>query len=636
MKKSTIKIGDKSVKVFIASTVVVGTGAAGYAAAMYLSERGMTDVVMVTEGISCGTSRNTGSDKQTYYKLSLAGDVADSPADMAKDLFAGGSVDGDVALCEAANSVSCFMRLVSLGVPFPTNRYGEYVGYKTDHDPRARATSVGPLTSKFMTEALEAKVQDLHIPILDHMQVVEILKRDGHVSGLLVWNKNAGELQLISCGNIIWTTGGPAGVYGDSAYPTCHTGSSGVLFESGIFAQNMTEWQYGLASVSPRWNVSGTYMQVLPRFVSVDEMGVEHYFAEEFFSQEDCLNRTFLKGYEWPFDSRKAEKSSAMDLLVARERELGRRVYLDFTANPYGGVDYETLAPEARFYLKEAGACFGTPIERLIHMNAPAYELYLEKGIDLKRERLEIALCAQHCNGGAAVDTWWQTSLTGLFCAGEVAGTHGVYRPGGSALNAGQVGALRAASYVAKYPRPLDDGFRSVAKSVYSKHLAMLTEVLSGDKSNVARFSDALRNTMTRVAGAVRDPEAMAVELSGTRNMLQEFSHLVRIRKAEEIPALYKLKDTLACRLVLLTAMMDFNKKTSGKTRGSALYKNSQGTAPCGLNGMAFIPDAGLTDEVQMVKLDGTVIWRRVRPIPSGGGFFENVWKTYRENQSVY
>ena len=123
MKKSTIKIGDKSVKVFIASTVVVGTGAAGYAAAMYLSERGMTDVVIVTEGISCGTSRNTGSDKQTYYKLSLAGDAPDSPADMAKDLFAGGSVDGDVALCEAANSVSCFMRLVSLGVPFPTNRY---------------------------------------------------------------------------------------------------------------------------------------------------------------------------------------------------------------------------------------------------------------------------------------------------------------------------------------------------------------------------------------------------------------------------------------------------------------------------------------------------------------------------------
>lgn len=76
---------------------------------------------------------------------------------MAENLFHSGCVDGDNALCEAALSVRCFMNLVELGVPFPVNRYGEYVGYKTDHDPYARATSAGPLTSKFMTEALQKK-----------------------------------------------------------------------------------------------------------------------------------------------------------------------------------------------------------------------------------------------------------------------------------------------------------------------------------------------------------------------------------------------------------------------------------------------------------------------------------------------
>ena len=50
------------------------------------------------------------------------------------------------------------MRLVELGVPFPTNEYGEYAGYKTDHDNTLRATSVGPLTSKVMTEKLEKVV----------------------------------------------------------------------------------------------------------------------------------------------------------------------------------------------------------------------------------------------------------------------------------------------------------------------------------------------------------------------------------------------------------------------------------------------------------------------------------------------
>ncbi|WP_369461572.1 hypothetical protein [Thermoclostridium stercorarium] len=116
----------------------------------------------MTEDISAGTSRNTGSDKQTYYKLSLEGSEPDSVREMAETLFEGQCVDGDIALVEAALSVQCFMKLVDMGVPFPVNRYGEFIGYKTDHDPRKRATSAGPLTSRLMTEALEREVREKH------------------------------------------------------------------------------------------------------------------------------------------------------------------------------------------------------------------------------------------------------------------------------------------------------------------------------------------------------------------------------------------------------------------------------------------------------------------------------------------
>ena len=47
-------------------TVIVGSGAAGLNAADLLWKKGVRDVVLVTEGIKAGTSRNTGSDKQTY------------------------------------------------------------------------------------------------------------------------------------------------------------------------------------------------------------------------------------------------------------------------------------------------------------------------------------------------------------------------------------------------------------------------------------------------------------------------------------------------------------------------------------------------------------------------------------------
>jgi hypothetical protein len=37
---------------------------------------------------------------------------------------------------------------------------------------------------------------------------------------------------------------------------------------AGAKAQSLPESQYGLASIQFRWNVSGTYMQVIPRFIS--------------------------------------------------------------------------------------------------------------------------------------------------------------------------------------------------------------------------------------------------------------------------------------------------------------------------------------------------------------------------------
>ena len=126
------------------NTLIIGSGAAAFNAADSLYDLGVKDILLVTEGIYMGTSRNTGSDKQTYYKLSLAGGHGDSVRRLAEVLFEGGCVDGDHALCEAALSCQGFFKLVELGVPFPHNRYGEFVGYKTDHAPNDRGTSVGP------------------------------------------------------------------------------------------------------------------------------------------------------------------------------------------------------------------------------------------------------------------------------------------------------------------------------------------------------------------------------------------------------------------------------------------------------------------------------------------------------------
>ena len=633
-------------KTYTYDVIVVGTGAAGYNAACRIKEFGKKSIAIVTEGINTGTSRNTGSDKQTYYKLGLGGDSPDSVYNMAENLFAGGSVDGDNALCEAALSVRSFMHLCELGVEFPVNRYGEYVGYKTDHDPYARATSAGPLTSKFMTEALEKKAQRLNIEIYSELLAIEVLKYDDRVCGLLCLEQLSGELIAFKCADIILATGGPAGIYADSVYPTCHTGTTSLALCAGSKAQNLTEWQYGLASVNPRWNVSGTYMQVLPRFVSIDKDGKEYEFLDDYFKDKyEALSAVFLKGYQWPFDSKKVlEGSSIIDILVYRECVLkNRRVYLDFTKNPFcmETIDFKKLSDEAFEYLNKAEACFGTPIERLLKMNTPAVELYKSKGVDITEEYFEIALCAQHNNGGIAVDMWWQTSVKGLFAVGECAGTHGVTRPGGSALNAGQVGSLRASQYVSENGNAQinDNEFNSIVEKV-EKAYNDTFDILCKKEYNADKLIEKAQRRMSNFASAIRNKEKMVGALSETVNDLENLLLVAGVGNKSKLYIYFKLKDILITQIACLNAMIDYA-DTAGDTRGSSLYFDKRGSLRDGLEEMFRFCEENLNNrtkvqEVQLIDGRFKTSWRDVRPIPDNDDFFENIWRSYRENKNIY
>ena len=650
MTETTVKINGINVKRISLNTVIIGTGAAGYNAALRLTDYGVDDIAIVTEGIKMGTSRNTGSDKQTYYKMNLCADYPDSPKAMAQDLFNGKCVDGDNAYAEAALSVPCFLHLCELGVPFPVNRLGEYVGYKTDHDPRARATSVGPLTSKVMTECLEKEANKRNIKIYDHLQIIEFIKNGDECVGVLCLNKvGRGEDErfvLFIAENTVMATGGPAGIYYDTVYPLGHAGSSGVAFEAGVLGKNLTEWQYGLASTNPRWNVSGTYMQVLPRFVSVDSDGNEYEFLNDYFDDiGTCLSKIFRKGYEWPFDCKKVLKgSSIIDLLVYRECVLkGRRVYLDFRKNPYGldNLPYDKLDTEAREYLENAHACFGNPLERLQFMNMPAYDLYLNKGVDLEKEMLEIALCAQHNNGGVDVDMWWQTNIKHLFACGEVAGSHGIYRPGGSALNAGQVGSMRCAQYISSYkenPLVNDKKTEDAVNKAVLKHMNICKCVLSSE-DNLEEMSALATKRMSEAGGAIRNAELLSDAISSAKELVNSFSDKIKIDSETKLWKAYRLRDALISQITYMTAMNEYV-KAGGKSRGSAIYTSKNGEVAKGMEEIfRFELDDGSFDTTVLqinYEKGCEATTREVRPLPCGGGFFENVWREYRENKNIY
>lgn len=525
-------------------TLIIGTGCAGWNAADRLYDFGIRDIAVITEGRYMGTSRNTGSDKQTYYKLSLCGSDGDSVREMADTLYSGGGVMGEHALCEAAYSTRCFMRLVELGVPFPTNDYGEYVGYKTDHDPRSRATSCGPLTSKFMTETLERSVLGKGIQLIDGQRVIKILTEDGHVTGIACVSVTTGQCSVIACQNVILASGGPACIYKNTVYPESQHGATGLAIEAGAALSNMEEWQYGIASTKFRWNLSGTYQQVLPRYISVHPDGSSHEFLFDALGEES-LTLIFLKGYQWPFDTRKLNGSSEIDLLVAGEIKQGNKVYLDFRHNPRGlEHGFTVLSEEAYCYLERSNALFGTPLDRLLHMNPEAVRLFKAHGINLGTDLLEIAVCAQHCNGGVSVDAHWQSEVKGLFVAGEAAGTFGVYRPGGSALNSTQVGSLRAAEYIANKQE------HDVSAPIYT-----LPDIRYGE-SNVEHIRNTLQAEMSRVADFDRDTPGMHSLFSEVCDLCYNFFERVRISDVTQTADLFRLYDMVLTQRSVLSAML--------------------------------------------------------------------------------
>ena len=540
----TIAIAGHKLNVHRYNSLVVGAGAAGMNCAVHLYEfmtgRGVEDVqdkiAVITRGLPLGASRMSGSDKQTYYKMGTSPETADSAAEFARSLTAGGCCHEDLALIEGIGSLREFYHLARTGVPFPHDPLGTYVGYKTDHDPYERATSAGPKTSKFMSECLQKELDACGITIHDRQELARFLTvgegDSRRIVGVACLDTTAGDgadlaLNVFLCENLVLAAGGPGELYETTVYPRGQVGIHGLAFEAGLVAENLTESQFGLASIKFRWNVSGTYMQVVPRIYSTDADGndEQEFLAGFFPGMSRMATDIFLKGYQWPFDPQRIEdhQSSLVDVLVFNETSKGRRVFMDFLRNPVGSESMqefriEDLEDEARTYLEETGALQERPIDRLFHMNPLAIDIYTEHGIDLWSEPLEIAVCAQHNNGGFGVNKWWESNIAHTFVIGEMAGSHGVKRPGGSALNAGQTGGLRAAEYIANVYGCELSGATQIPEDV-ERQLAALLEKLgryvgAGTGAAPGEVLAAIRQRMTADGGHIRELTAARAALS--------------------------------------------------------------------------------------------------------------------------
>ncbi len=600
-----------SMPVHRSEALVLGSGAAGLRAAVELKRRDV-DVVVASQSAFGGASACSGSDKQTLHTANGAGRGDDFRA-MSDALGAGGAMDEDTAYVEAVGSLRALSSLQFIGLPIPQDRLGGVLRYQTDHDEVGRATSCGPRTSRLMVQVLAKEAIRLNAPIFNHTTGVRLLvERGGRprcVGALAMSPKRRADdnplgLIVFLSESVVIATGGPGELYRDSVYPRNCFGSLGLALEAGLEVVNLTESQFGIGTSRDGfpWNLSGTYVQAMPYIFSRDSRGNERNFLADYYrTTQELASNVFRKGYQWPFHATRmlAFGSSLVDLAIIKEMRAGRKVFMDFNRNPLpvpgdAEFDLDRLDPDVRAYLSNAGALLEKPLDRLSKMNPLSIELYKRYKYDITRDPLEFAVNNQHMNGGVAVDGWGATNIAGCYAIGEAAGTHGVTRPGGAALNAGQVFGARCAEHIAA--RRSARLPSAPAPGLVDEAVGRILDVLKADSSlTVKSIRKDVQDRMSDHAGVLCNAADVKQALSAARALNEAIRQQgIACSGAPEALKALQWSQTALLSEAVLTALA-FYIARGGGSRGARAICAAEGDR---------IPEArvGMLEEVRFVS----------------------------------
>jgi fumarate reductase (CoM/CoB) subunit A len=139
----------------------------------------------------------------------------------------------------------------------------------------------------------------------------------------------------------------------------------------------------------------------------------------------------------------------------------------------------------------------------------------MKYGIDLRKDKVEFAPAIQHFNGGVRINVKAETSILGLYAAGENAGgQHGADRPGGNALADCQVHGKIAGENAAKFA--LANARSPVSKDKMMEIEKACAELISEKKGEIPidkAIAD-LQWVMWKNASVVRTEEGLKSAIS--------------------------------------------------------------------------------------------------------------------------
>lgn len=412
--------------------LIIGAGGAGLRAAIAAREAG-ADVLVVEKGVpgQSGCTQNSASDWMAFGAALGHADPADSPHEHWLDIMMKGALVARPELAQqiAHHAPDRLLDLEKYGARFDKED-GKFVQILSDGARFPRACGRGADTGPEIMRALLAKARDVGVRFVEGVMAADLVTSQSIPNRALgCWGISLRGEGIVSftAPAVVVTTGGAGALYSFNVFPDGMTGDGAAMaYRAGARLANMEFIQIGPCIIHPtKFALSGVFWRMNPRLFNA---AGEEFLEKRAPAGIDLAKALHLKGVSYPFSTR--NESMYIDIAIFEEMTSG-------VPGPHGGVFLEISHNPAA----EIESRARVPLEHL-----------LERGIDIRREPVELAPSIQHFNGGVLIDETAATEIPGLYACGEAAGgQHGADRPGGNALADCQVYGAIAGSEAARY-----------------------------------------------------------------------------------------------------------------------------------------------------------------------------------------
>ena len=415
--------------------LVIGGGVAGMEA-VYAAVQAGARVVQVLKcriGQS-GSSTYIVTEASGYGLADGARDPDDSPAIHFQDIMKAGHGMADPRLAKilVERAPGTKPHLENLGVRFETDNTGSYLVTQGCFGSKPRNYTLHDHGTRII-RALASNTDQTRTTIVEQCMITDLIVDDGICLGALGLLETGEEVRIKTKTTIL-CTGGAGNLFSTTLNPHDVIGDGYALgLKAGADLMNLEFMQFGCGVCAPGFSILNSWIWSLhPNVTDSSHNDIFGGVLPPTISKEMVMDR---KSTHYPFSSENI--SRYVEIAIQKSRIGGNEF-------PHGGVSLDVS--------EQLASAYPGSLQLFKDMWEISNKWYLSHGIDVAKGPIGINCFAHAVNGGMKIDTKAQTSIEGLYAAGEAAaGPHGADRLGGNMLPScvvfGSIAGKQAAQY---------------------------------------------------------------------------------------------------------------------------------------------------------------------------------------------